>query len=121
VFPVKRVRNARCAGCDWQAACCRVGSTFQEGKIHSGAARDYADVLDMALDLVDALDRGELREGDFSVRLPDHTCVEAHAWASRPEIQELARTNAFNRSKPSKFDEGKADRRLVPQRWRREK
>ena len=121
VFPVKRVRNARCAGCDWQAANCKVGSTNYGGKIHSGAARDYADVLDMALDLVDAIDCGELHEGDFSVRLPDHTRVEAYTWATRPEIEELARNNVPNRPKPNKFQEGLADRRLVRQRWGRER
>jgi hypothetical protein len=113
--PVDQVQRAYCAHCNWQVNRCSLSTAYGTG-VYKAAAAGYDDVLDMALDLVDGADRGELAEGDFDAELPDRTCTDAYTWASQPEIQKLARRNELDRPKPTALLDGLAKGRLKRRR-----
>lgn len=111
VAPVTNVKYAFCVDCNWQANYCQLGegrTKGPHGDTLTGRRTDLRDVLDLALNVVAAIDRGELVEGDFSVRLPDRTCMDAYTWATQPEIQELARRNEPGRTVPTELQRSPA-------------
>ncbi|APU15319.1 MULTISPECIES: hypothetical protein [Actinoalloteichus] len=99
---------------------CYVGS-LRSGGVFKAVAVGYTDLLDMALDVVDAVHRGQLAVCDFGVELPGadwpKTAMDAREWAETPAVRALAQHNVPGRPQPTALREGLASGQLRLQRW----